>query len=73
MQCTVVITIRQALQKIGLLSSETEETLLYSRLDVLLRDPTVGMKSIITEAVRFVRVSKENAKGTCFDNASHRH
>ena len=58
-----MITIRQALQKIGLLSSEIEETLLYSRLNVLLRDPSVGMKSIVTEAVRFVRVSKENARG----------
>ena len=58
-----MITIRQALQKIGLLSSETEETVLFSRLNILLRDQTVGMKSIVTEAIRFVRTSIENAKG----------
>lgn len=58
-----MITIRQALQKIGLLSSEAEETVLFARFNVLLRDQTVGMKSIVTEAVRFVRTSIENAKG----------
>lgn len=60
-----MITIRQALQKIGLLSTEAEEAVLYGRLNILLRDPTVGMKSIVTEAVRFVRTSIENAKGGC--------
>ena len=62
-QCTVVITIRQALQKIGLLSTEVEETSLYSRLNVLLRDSTVDMKVIVTEAVRFVRETKNNSRG----------
>jgi hypothetical protein len=62
-QCTVMITIRQALQKIGLLSSEAEETTLYQRLNVLLRDSSVGMKDIVAEAVRFVRVAKEASRG----------
>ena len=59
----MVITIRQALQKIGLLSTEVEETSLYSRLNVLLRDSTVDMKVIVTEAVRFVRETKNNSRG----------
>jgi hypothetical protein len=58
-----MITIRQALQKIGLLSSEAEETTLYNRLNVLLRDASVGMKSIVAESVRFVRTAKENSRG----------
>lgn len=58
-----MITIRQALQKIGLLSSEAEETTLYNRLNVLLRDTSVGMKSIVAESVRFVRTAKENSRG----------
>lgn len=58
-----MITIRQALQKIGLLSSEAEETTLYQRLNVLLRDSSVGMKDILAEAVRFVRVAKEASRG----------
>lgn len=60
----MVITIRQALQKIGLLSTEAEETSLYARLNVLLRDSTVDMKVIVTEAVRFVRETKNNSRGT---------
>jgi hypothetical protein len=60
----VVITIRQALQKIGLLSTEAEETSLYARLNVLLRDSTVDMKVIVTEAIRFVRETKNNSRGT---------
>ena len=63
LQCTVMITIRQALQKVGLLSSEAEETTLYQRLNVLLRDSSVGMKDIVAEAVRFVRVAKEASRG----------
>lgn len=59
----MVITIRQALQKIGLLSTDAEETSLYSRLNVLLRDSTVDMKVIVTEAVRFVRDAKKNSRG----------
>jgi hypothetical protein len=58
-----MITIRQALQKIGLLSSEVEETTLYNRLNVLLRDTSVGMRSIVAESVRFVRTAKENSRG----------
>jgi hypothetical protein len=58
-----MITIRQALQKIGLLSSEAEESTLYNRLNVLLRDTSVGMKSIVAESVRFVRTAKENSRG----------
>jgi hypothetical protein len=38
-----MITVRQSLQQLGLLSNEADETVLYVRLNVLLRDPTIGM------------------------------
>jgi len=53
-QCAIMITVRQSLQQLGLLSNEADETVLYVRLNVLLRDPTIGLMGIVTEAVRFV-------------------
>jgi hypothetical protein len=60
-----MITVRQSLQQLGLLPNEADETVLYVRLNVLLRDPTIGLMGIVTEAVRFVTtavVARDSAR-----------
>jgi hypothetical protein len=55
-QCAVNIVVKQTLAKLGVLQvQEEKETEFFHRLNVLLRDPEIGISSVMVEAARYVK------------------
>ena len=63
-QCAVAIVTKQVLGKLEIRLLEEEETDFLHRLDVLLRDPEIGISSVSVEAVRLVKSCVTRVSGT---------